>query len=514
MAITLTRRSFATAGLCASAAALAGCATLPERPQGSFPLEWPRIPAPSASAAQVPPGYRVELVAKDLTYPTSIAFDDRGGLYVAEAGYAYGDPIAPAQVVRLGPGGARTVVASQLQGPITDLLWHRGSLYISHRGKISRLEPSGRVRDLVTGLPSHGDHHNNQMSVGPDGWIYFGQGTVTNSGIVGLDNAIPYLWLTQYPQVHDVPAKDIVLTGETVLAPNVNNVAAKQGQLVALGPILGQFLASLAAPEHPGSLLARTGAYQPFGTSGARVIPGQVKASGTILRMSPNGEQLEVYAWGLRNPFGVRWADGRLYASDNGYDDRGPRPIANAPDVIWQIRPDGWYGWPDYAGGIPVTDPQFRSARGPAPTPLLAQHPPVEQPLFTRPKHAGVTKFDFSRSAAFGHRGDMFLGEVGGAPPVTGQETIPAGYQVTRVDVATGEMVPFFRAKDSALGPPGPFEYVSTPGPKRPVDVRFSPSGDALYVVDVGAIVALPAGAGPMVQAFPKTGAVWRITRE
>src|SRR5919206_282494 len=91
-------------------------------------------------------------------------------------------------------------------------------------------------------------------------------------------------------QVHDVPAKDIVLTGETVLAPNVNNVAAKQGQLVALGPILGQFLASLAAPEHPGSLLARTGAYQPFGMSGARAIPGQVKASGTILRMSPNGE--------------------------------------------------------------------------------------------------------------------------------------------------------------------------------------------------------------------------------
>jgi len=39
----------------------------------------------------------------------------------------------------------------------------------------------------------------------------------------------------------------------------VNNVAAKQGQLVSLGPILGQFLASVIAPEHPGSLLARTG---------------------------------------------------------------------------------------------------------------------------------------------------------------------------------------------------------------------------------------------------------------
>ena len=160
-----------------------------------------------------------------------------------------------------------------------------------------------------------------------------------------------------------------------------------------------------------------------------------------------------------------------------------------------------------------MTDPRFRSARGPAPTFLMAAHPPVEQPLLTRPKHAGVTKFDFSRSGRFGYAGQMFLGEVGGAQPVTGSDPIPAGHQVTRIDLRTGEMVPFFRAKESALGPPGPFRYNVTPGPKRPVDVRFSPGGDALYVVDVGAIVALPAGAGPMVQAFPKTGAVWRITR-
>ena len=229
--------------------------------------------------------------------------------------------------------------------------------------------------------------------------------------------------------------------------------------------------------------------------------------------MSPDGRQLEAYAWGLRNPFGVRWANGRLYASDNAYDERGPRPIANAPDVIWEIRQDGLYGWPDYAAGVSVTHPQFHSTRGPAPTPLLAAHPPVEQPLLTRPKHAGVTKFDFSRSAGFGYRGQMFLGEVGGAPPVTGPEPIPAGHQVVRIDLASGEMAPFFRAKESALGPPGPFQHVLTPGPKRPVEVRFSPDGSALYVVDVGAITGLPAGAGPMAQAFPKTGAVWRITR-
>src|SRR5215203_1469168 len=61
----------------------------------------------------------------------SPSLDGSGGIYVAEAGYAYGDPIAPAQIVRIGAGGSRTIVASQLQGPITDILWHRGFLYVS-----------------------------------------------------------------------------------------------------------------------------------------------------------------------------------------------------------------------------------------------------------------------------------------------------------------------------------------------------------------------------------------------
>ena len=46
---------------------------------------------------------------------------------------------------------------------------------------------------------------------------------------------------------------------------------------------------------------------------------------------------------------------------------------------------------------------------------------------------------------------------------------------------------------------------------KRPVDVRFHPDGKALYVVDFGALVAFPAGGGPLGRPFPGSGALWRI---
>src|SRR3954471_5929096 len=123
--------------------------------RGKAPVELPRIPPPNPRAALLPRGFVAEVVLADLTYPTSVEFDDAGSLYVAEAGYNYGDDAAAARIWRVTSGGVRQIVADQLNGPITDLLWHGGRLYISHRGKISALE-GGTLRDLVTDLPSLG----------------------------------------------------------------------------------------------------------------------------------------------------------------------------------------------------------------------------------------------------------------------------------------------------------------------------------------------------------------------
>ncbi len=60
-----------------------------------------------------------------------------------------------------------------------------GELYISHKGIVSIVEEDKTLRDIVTDLPSLGDHQNNNIVLGPDGKIYMGQGTTTNSGVVG-----------------------------------------------------------------------------------------------------------------------------------------------------------------------------------------------------------------------------------------------------------------------------------------------------------------------------------------
>lgn len=202
----------------------------------------------------------------------------------------------------------------------------------------------------------------------------------------------------------------------------------------------------------------------------------------------------------------MNWSpDGRLYVSENGYDERGSRPVANAEDNIWLIRQDGWYGWPDYSSGIPITDPRFQSSRGPRLTFLMAEHPPVEEPFMTRPKHAAVTKFDFSKNNEFGYQGDMFLAEFGAGVPITGTEQVQVGQQVVRINPATREVNAFFTAKSEALGPEGA-EYIVTAGPKHPVEAQFSPDGLSLYIVDNRRAQTLFGGRRAIPAALPADG--------
>ena len=80
----------AVAGALAVTAFL-GCRTAPrvihDELARTAAADVPQIPPPNPAAAEVPAGYRTEIVASGLTCPSSIEFDDDGILYVAESGY-------------------------------------------------------------------------------------------------------------------------------------------------------------------------------------------------------------------------------------------------------------------------------------------------------------------------------------------------------------------------------------------------------------------------------------------
>ena len=146
-------------------------------------------------------GYKIEPVLWNLTLPSTITFDDNGSMYVAESGYSYGGFHPAPRILKMDSMGNVSVVADrQLNGPITDIEFDKknATLYVSHRGIISSVDLTGRVKDLIVGLPSMGDHQNNQIAFGPDGRIYFGQGTVTNTGVAGEDS-YAYEWLKTSP---------------------------------------------------------------------------------------------------------------------------------------------------------------------------------------------------------------------------------------------------------------------------------------------------------------------------
>lgn len=154
----------------------------------------PKTPAPPT------PG-RLDLVADGFSFPASLAFDDEGTAYVAEAGLPFGGAPPGGRIWRLALGGSRSLVAAGLRPPVNGLTFHQGSLYVSeggHPGRISRCAPDGQLTVILDNLPGPGNYHTNMVAFGPDGKLYFSQGAMTNTGIVGLD-AYELGWLRRLP---------------------------------------------------------------------------------------------------------------------------------------------------------------------------------------------------------------------------------------------------------------------------------------------------------------------------
>jgi len=402
-------------------------------------------------------------VADDLNFPTSVAINCRGSIFIAESGLPFDGAPVGGVVSEVFPDGGRARLAEELRPPVNGLAWSQGSLIVSeggNPGRISRLDPETRERTtILDGLPGFGNYHTNMAVPGPDGKLYFSQGAMTNSGVIGPDS-VDLAWLRELSHNCDVPGYDITLAS---------------------------FEAETPDPRSRGAARVKTGGFSPFGTSApGRRIAGQVPCTASIMRCDSDGSNLEVVAWGLRNAYGLGFLpDGRLIATDQGADMRGSRPIANCPDFLYEVLKGAWYGWPDFYGGSPGTDPADF---------VLANHeelPPPEFALVEFKPNSCAVKFAIVPDG-LPHEGDLIVALFGDEKPMTAPQGPRVGRELIRVS-----------PRDWSLHPVSPLSL------RRPIDIAFCPCSKAAYVLDFGEF-EMTADGGSTARAA--SGCLWRLS--
>lgn len=423
----------------------------------------------------VPRGYMIEAFMQGLDAPIDMDFSIQGDLYIAESGLTSGK----ARILRLNQNSFE-VVAESFSVPVTGIKCMEDKLYVSQKGYITELNAAGTRKNIISGLPCNGDYSISNTAFGADGKLYFGLGTATNSGVVGLDNE----WIFDHPLLHDEPAADIQLVGQNFAAGNA-------------------FSGSLDTAK------ALTGAFSPFGVPNnpKEIKKGMIKASGCILRSNPDGTELEVAASGLRNIRCIKFdKNDRLFAANCGMDVRGSRPIANAPDEFQNIIYGTWYGWPDYAGGEPVTASKFNSSEGNDPELLIDKPPGIPpKPFAEFTPHSSIAGFDFNYSINHGQYGNAFIAEMGSYGPLTLGRSTPykgIGNKISEIDMITGQISTFLINKSGVQA-----VMNEADGFGRLIDVAFGPD-EALYILDMGISNPLK-----LDHLYPHTGIIWKVTR-
>lgn len=468
-------------------------------------LPTPARPIVDAGDVRVPEGYEVEAVLVGLTMPTGMKAAEDGTLFVLEGGATWPTrPGLPPRILRMDPSGDLEVFAEESFGGPRGIDVRGNEIFVSLKGghytRIVKYDLSTRERTvLVDRLPEGGWHEPGGPVFGPDGLMYFGQGSVSLNGVVephGLTVDV-----AKHPNAHDVPGQDIRLTGNNVWSDNPT-----------------------ASYPYP----AETGAFKPYGVPAQKgeVVKGELWCNSCVMRSQPDGTEPELLAWGVRNPWGMTFSeDGDLYVADLCMEEKGSRPVGEDPGRVWRIdkarEPHGsvktpdWYGFPDYCGdGLPVWHEKHRAKKGPItgapPLPLIEDPPPLAGPaVYLNEPHTGNGKIRFDRTEEFGYRGRMFLAQFGSYYPLNTmrEEHANKGFNVVAVDLENpGEPEIFMgnRVPGPASAHPG------NGGLERPVDIEFGPDGESLYVLDFG----LHAITERYIWAYGHTGVLWRVTRK
>ena len=162
---------------------------------------------------------------------------------------------------------------------------------------------SGHVTPFITNLPT-GDHPTEQLAF-RDGWIYWSQGSTTNSGVVGRDNG-------GGTNQQDIPCQDIVLS---------NNVFDSGGSPDVKSSGYSQF-----GTQRPGATVKAFESAMHHGV-----------CDGAILRAQLDSDQpdttIEPYSWGYRNGYAIRFAPRQPRPARAAAGGRGRRRRARCPAI-------------------------------------------------------------------------------------------------------------------------------------------------------------------------------------
>jgi len=197
----------------------------------------------------------------------------------------------------------------------------------------------------------------------------------------------------------------------------------------------------------------------------------------TILRMKPDGSNLEVFAEGVRNTVGFDFhpTTHELWFTDNGRDMLGDDVPNDELDVAW--KPGLHFGFP-YCHQGDVTDPQFGSQRACSTT-----EPPVQK-LGAHVAALGLTFYTGSMFPA-SYKNAVIIAQRG-----SWNRSKPSGYRVMVAHTDGRKVTSYETFLDGFL--PGPRD--SLPGGwdagrialGRPVDVLQLPDGSVLISDDTG----------------------------
>jgi glucose/arabinose dehydrogenase len=586
----VSRRSAPRRNALAAALVLAGIAAAPpaalaDASNPVCPVETVFFDPGNGEDIVVPNGYKVEVFAKGLNFPTDVAF--LGGkndfrVVVLESGtglpsrcndntkvpgigkFDANNPFTPDLLIfdrhgnKIGgPLGKPTASGGGFQpdGPAIGLSFEHdtagGTLFATDSNQGVRGAPgaanntsrivrvstaSGAVTPVITGLPT-GDHPTEQILV-KDGWLYWSQGSATNAGVTGHDNG-------GGGNQHDIACQQITLS-DTVFDSGDHKTSGYSNHGV----------------QRPGAIVP---AFE--GATRKGMCTGAVLRA----RISNPMNTIEPFAWGFRNPYGIRFSPedhplrGQLLISENGEDERGARPTNNAPDrlAIARQNADGtpeYHGWPDRFGFLDSTQSVFNPIGGggddlfPDVARIKAENTPVRHvfafppqppvaPLALEPSDVAAVGLDFApksflhgvvkpNAVLLAREGDFGFSPENGSPA--------QGHDIELVNFTNaGHPHELQQSRFAFNCPQGSHSQNPDGSPtckvevdqaftgrlrgiNRPTTLRFGPDG-AAYLVDYGAVrdpggsdpaskFVSPADA-PLVQ-IPGTGVIWRISRD